>query len=125
MDLRINVYCCHINKLLLSLIILFFMHSLIYASFPIEEINDNTINSFLSEDKKDDEPSISIYILRGVLFFSILISGLYFLFRSWWRAWRNQVKWVRILTYVVLGILSLVLLLSIFFGIVGVYNPGG
>ena len=101
------------------------MHSLIYASFPIEEINDNAINSFLSEEKNDDDPSISIYFLRGVLFFSILIPGLFFLFRSWWRAWRNQVKWVRILTYVLLGILSLVLLLSIFFGIVGVYNPGG
>ena len=101
------------------------MHSLIYASFPIEEINENSINNFLEVDNKDDEASLSTYILRGVLFFSILIPGLYFLFRSWWRAWQNQVKWVRILTYVVLGILSLVLLLSIFFGIVGVCNPGG
>ena len=119
------MYYCYIKKSLLFLIILLFTQNLIYASFPIEDINDNAINSFLSEDMKDDEPSISIYILRGVLFFSILITGLYFLFRSWWKAWRNQVKWVRILTYVVLGILSLFLLLSIFFGIVGVYNPGG
>ena len=119
------MYYCYIKKSLPSLIILFFMHSLIYASFPIEDINENAINSFFSEDNKDDEPSLSIYILRGVLFFSILIPGLYFLFRSWWRAWRNQVRWVRILTYVVLGILSLVLLLSIFFGSVGLYNPGG
>ena len=119
------MYYCYIKKSLLSLIILFFMHSLIYASFPIEDINENAITSFLSEDNKDDEPSLSIYILRGVLFFSILIPGLYFLFRSWWRAWRNQVRWVRILTYVVLGILSLFLLLSIFFGSVGLYNPGG
>ena len=119
------MYYCYIKKSLLSLIILFFMHSLIYASFPIEDINENAINSFLSEDNKDDEPSLSIYILRGVLFFSILIPGLYFLFRSWWRAWQNQVKWVKILTYVVLGILALVLLLGVFFAIVGVYNPGG
>ena len=119
------MYYCYIKKSLLSLIILFFMHSPIYASFPIEDINDNSINTFLIEDNKDDKTSLSVYVLRGVLFFSILIPGLYFLFRSWWRAWRNQVKWVRILTYVVLGILSLVLLLSIFFGIVGVYNPGG
>lgn len=119
------MYYCYIKKSLLFLIILFFMHSLVFASFPIEEINENAIISFFSEDNKDDEPSLSIYILRGVLFFSILIPALYFLFRSWWRAWRNQVKWVRILTYVVLGILSLVLLLSIFFGSVGVYNPGG
>jgi heme/copper-type cytochrome/quinol oxidase subunit 3 len=119
------MYYCHIKKLLLFLIILLFIHSLIYASFPIEEINENAINTFLYEENKDDEPSLSIYILRGVLFFSILIPGLYFLFKSWWRAWQNQVKWVKILTYVVLGILSLVLLLSIFFGSVGLYNPGG
>ena len=119
------MYYCYIKKSLLFLTILLFTHSLVYASFTIEEINENAINSFFSEDNKDDEPSLSIYILRGVLFFLILIPALYFLFRSWWRAWRNQVRWVRILTYVVLGILSLVLLLSIFFGSVGLYNPGG
>ncbi|MDC0028872.1 hypothetical protein OAJ32_00010 [bacterium] len=63
--------------------------------------------------------------MRGILFFSILFTSLYFLIRSWVRAWKNQVRWVRILTYVVLGIISLILLLAVFFGIVGVYNPGG
>ena len=119
------MYYCYIKKSLLSLIILFFMHSLIYASFPIENINENAINSFFSEDNKDDDPSLSIYILRGVLFFLLLLPGLYFLIRSWFRAWKNQVRWVRILTYVVLVILSLILLLAVFFSIVGVYNPGG
>ena len=104
---------------------MFISNCLIYASFPIEDINDNPINTFLIEDNNDDEPSLAVYVLRGVLFFSILITGLYFLFRSWWRAWKNQVRWVRILTYVVLAILTLILVLSIFFGIVGVYNPGG
>ena len=66
------MYYCYIKKSLLYLIILFFMHSLIYASFPIEDINENAINSFLSEDNKDDEPSLSIFILRGVLFFQFL-----------------------------------------------------
>ena len=84
-----------------------------------------TINTVLTQDNKDDEPSLSVYILRGILFFSILITSLFFLIRSWVRAWKNQVKWVRILTYAVLGILSLILLLAVFFGIVGVYNPGG
>ena len=37
----------------------------------LEEINENTINSFFSEDNKDDEPSLSVYIFRGVLFFLI------------------------------------------------------
>tara|TARA_Y100000385_G_scaffold4139_1_gene4514 strand:+ start:491 stop:796 length:306 start_codon:yes stop_codon:yes gene_type:complete len=101
------------------------MKSLIYASFPIEDINDNKINSILIEDSKTNKPSISVYLLRGFLFFLILIPALYFLFRSWWRAWKNQVNWVKILTYIVLGTLSLILLLSIFFAIVGVYNPGG
>ena len=119
------MYYCLIKKSLFFLILFFFSNCLTYASFPIEDINDNPINTFLIEDNKDDESSLYVYVLRGVLFFSILIPGLYFLFRSWWRAWQNQVKWVRILTYVVLGILSLVLLLSIFFGSVGLYNPGG
>ena len=119
------MYYCYIKKSLLFLIILFFSHSLIYASFPIEDINENAINSFFLEDNKDDDTPLSIYILRGVLFFSIFVPGLYFLIRSWFRAWKNQVRWVRILTYVVLGILALILLLSVFFGIVGVYNPGG
>ena len=119
------MYYCYIKKSLLFLIILFFTYSLIYASFPIEDINRNATNIILTEDNKDDEPSTSVYILRGVLFFLILVPGLYFLFRSWLRAWRNQVKWVRILTYVVLGILTLVLLLGVFFGVVGFYNPGG
>ena len=104
---------------------MFISNCLIYASFPIEDINDNQINTFLIEDNKDDEPSLSVYVLRGVLFFTILIPGLYFLFRSWWRAWENQVRWVKILTYVVLGILALVLFLGFFFAIVGVYNTGG
>ena len=43
---KINMYYCYIKKSLFSLIILFFMHSLIYASFPIEDINENAINSF-------------------------------------------------------------------------------
>ena len=119
------MYYCYIKKSLLFLIILFFSHSLIYASFPIEDFNEKTINTVLSQDNNDDDTPLSAYILRGVLFFSILLPGLYFLIRSWFRAWKNQVRWVRILTYVVLGILSLILLLSIFFGIVGVYNPGG
>jgi heme/copper-type cytochrome/quinol oxidase subunit 3 len=110
---------------LLFIIIFFFTNSLIYASFPIEYSNEFTINSVLSEDNNDDDTPLSVYILRGVLFFSILLPGLYFLIRSWFRAWKNQVRWVRILTYIILGILSLILLLSVFFGIVGVYNPGG
>ena len=52
------MYYCYIKKSLLSLIILFFMHSLIYASFPIEDINENAINSFFSEDNKDDDEMV-------------------------------------------------------------------
>ena len=119
------MYYCYIKKSLLFLIILFFTCSFIYASFPIEDFNENTINTVLSQDSNDDDTPLSVFILRGVLFFLILLPGLYFLIRSWFRAWKNQVRWVRILTYFVLGILSLFLLLSVFFGVVGVYNPGG
>ena len=119
------MYYCYIKKLLLFLMILLFTNSHIYASFPIEDFNEKTINTVLSQDNNDDEPPLSGYILRGVLFFLILLPGLYFLIRSWFRACKNQVRWVRILSYVIIVIFALILLLSIFFGIVGFYNPGG
>lgn len=119
------MYYCYIKKLLLFLTLIFLTNTLIYASFPIEDFNEKTINTVLNQDNNDDEPPLSIFILRGVLFFLFLLPGLYFLIRSWIRAWKNQVRWVRILTYVVLVILSLILLLAVFFSIVGVYNPGG
>ena len=96
-----------------------------YASFPITESNTEILKTIISEDTEEDEPSLLVYILRGILFFSILGFGLYFLIRAWRRAWRDEVKWVRIFTYVILGVLSLMLLLGVICGTVKggcVYN---
>jgi len=51
-------------------------------------------------DDEEDEPSLLVYILRGILFFSILGFGLYFLIRASRRAWIDDIRWVKILTYI-------------------------
>ena len=113
------------KRLLLFSIILITLANVSYASFPITESNTEILKTIISEDTEEDEPSLLVYILRGILLFSILGFGLYFLIRAWRRAWRDEVKWVRIFTYVILGILSLMLLLGIICGTVKggcVYN---
>ena len=113
------------KKLILLLITLTTLITVSYASFPITESNTEILKTIISEDTEEDEPSLLVYILRGIFLFSILGFGLYFLIRVWWRAWRDEVKWVRIFTYVILGILSLMLLLGIICGTVKggcVYN---
>ena len=112
------------NSLLIFLC-LFSLNTLTYASFPITESNTEILKTITSEDAEEDETSLLEYILIAILFFSILGFALYFLIRAWWRAWRDEVKWVRIFTYVILGILSLMLLLSVICGTVKggcVYN---
>tara|TARA_B110000881_G_scaffold170026_1_gene153627 strand:+ start:221 stop:454 length:234 start_codon:yes stop_codon:yes gene_type:complete len=68
---------------------------------------------------EEDEPSLLVYILRGILFFSILGFGLYFLIRAWRRAWRDDIKWIKILTYILLFSVLLMLLLSFILSISG------
>ena len=106
-------------------LILLCLPIIIFASFPI--IENNTYELLLSENiqNDDDEPSIFVYILRGSLVVSVLGFLAYFLIKFLWRAWRNKLRWVQILTYIVFGFLALLLLIGIFFSIVGVYNPGG
>ena len=89
-----------------------------YASFPVTESNAEILNTILSEDTEEEEPSLLEAILMGILAVSILGFASYFLIRAWWRAWRDEVKWVRIFTYVILGILSLIILLGVICGTV-------
>tara|TARA_B110000914_G_C15201144_1_gene326264 strand:+ start:221 stop:457 length:237 start_codon:yes stop_codon:yes gene_type:complete len=70
-------------------------------------------------DDEEDEPSLLVYILRGILFFSILGFGLYFLIRAWRRAWRDNIRWIKILTYILLFSVLLMLLLSFILSISG------
>jgi len=92
------------------------LNTLTYASFPITENSNsdisNTINSQM--DDEEDEPSLLVYILRGILFFSILGFGLYFLIRACRRAWIDDIRWVKILTYISLATLLLYLLFGVF-----------
>lgn len=83
-----------------------------YASFPVVESNAKIL-AIDSEDDEDYEPSILEAILMGVLAVSILGFAAYFLFRSWWRAWQDNIRWVKILTYIftVLFLLFLILVL--------------
>ena len=87
-----------------------------FSSFPTKENGaydiSNTINFQI--DDEEDEPSLLVYVLRGILFFSILGFGLYFLIRAWRRAWRDDIRWVKILTYISLAALLLYLLLGVF-----------
>ena len=110
-----------IKKLLIILLCLFSSSTLTYASFPITENSNldisNTIN--FQMDDEEDEPSLLVYILRGILFFSILGFGLYFLIRAWKRAWRDDIRWIKILTYILLFSVLLMLLLSFILSISG------
>ena len=105
------------------LLILLYLPIIGFASFPIIENNTYELLSF--ENIQNDEPSIFVYVLRGSLVVSVLGFLAYFLIKYWWRAWKNKLRWVQILTYIVFGFLALLLLIGVFFSIVGVYNPGG
>ena len=110
------------KKLLLLLITLTTLTNVSYASFPIAENNTVLITAnFEDPDEEEEDPSwwILIYILN----FIIVVGGFFLLLRTWWRAWRNRVRWVRILTFIVLGFLALIIILGIICSSVGcIYN---
>ena len=81
------------KKTLIILICLFSLNTLTYASFPITKYStsdiSNTINFQMDEE---DESSLLVKYLRAILALVILVFGTYFLFRAWWRAWKDDVK---------------------------------
>ena len=109
------------KKLLIVLLYLFSFNTLTYASFPITENYTETLEilSLEEDDDGDDEPSLIEIILGGILFLLIPAFGLYFLIRAWWRAWKDDVKWVKILTYILLVPVLLILLLGFILAISG------
>jgi len=110
------------KKLLIILVCLFSFNSLTYASFPITESSSSDVSSAISFQMAgdgDDGPSLIEYIIGGILFFLIPAFGLYFLIRAWWRAWKDDVRWVKIVTYILLVTVVLSLLLSLIFYLEG------
>ena len=58
------------KKLLLILLCLFSLNTLTYASFPITENSNSDISNTINfqMDHEEDEPSLLVYILRGIFF---------------------------------------------------------
>tara|TARA_B100001142_G_scaffold243167_1_gene242322 strand:- start:128 stop:469 length:342 start_codon:yes stop_codon:yes gene_type:complete len=98
------------KNLLFILITLITIANVSYASFPVVESNAKIL-AIESEDDQDDEPSLLEAILLGVLVVSILGFAAYFLFKAWWRAWRDNIRWVKLVTYILLGFFLLFLIL--------------
>ena len=83
------------KNLLFILISLIIVANFSYASFPVTESNAEILNTIVSEDTEEDEPSLLEAILMGILVVSILGFALYFLIRTMWRAYRRDVPWVK------------------------------
>ena len=110
------------KKLLIILLCLFSLNTLTYASFPITENStsdiSNTINFQMDEE---DAPSLLVQYLLAILSLAILGFGTYFLFRAWWRAWKDDVKGVKILTYIIFTFLLILIIGSFTGGLAGGY----
>ena len=108
------------KKLLLILICLFSTNTLTYASFPVTEDSYSDISSTISfqmANEEDGEDEIKWWLL--IPFLVALGFGVYFLIRACWRAWRDNIRWVKILTYIFLVPLLLYLLLLVFLVSIG------
>ena len=101
------------KKTLIILLCLFSLNTLTYASFPITENStsdiSNTIN--VQMDEEEDESSLLVEYLLAILSLAILGFGTYFLFRAWWRAWKDDNKGVKIVTYIIFTFVLLILLI--------------
>ena len=110
------------KKLLIILLCLFSLNTLTYASFPITENStsdiSNTINAQMDEE---EESSLLVEYLLAILSLAILGFGTYFLFRAWWRAWKDDVKGVKILTYIIFTFLLILIIGSLTGGLAGGY----
>tara|TARA_B110000263_G_scaffold104423_1_gene91182 strand:+ start:119 stop:460 length:342 start_codon:yes stop_codon:yes gene_type:complete len=111
------------KKLLLILLCLFSLNTLTYASFPITENSTSDISNTINfqMDEEEDEPSVLVQYLLAILLLAILGFGAYFLFRAWWRALKDGVLGVKILTYIIFAFVLFVIIGSLTGGLVGGY----
>jgi uncharacterized membrane protein YciS (DUF1049 family) len=112
------------KKLLLLFITLTILANVSYASFPVTKNNTVLTTNFVIDDGEEgEEPSLIVLILRGLLVLAVLGTALFFIVRTWWRAWKRKVKWVRILTKVILILGGVIALLGIICSFEGcIYN---
>jgi len=112
------------KKLLLLFITLTILANVSYASFPVTKNNTVLTTNFVIDDGEEgEEPSLIALILRGLLVLAVLGTALIFIVRTWWRAWKRKVKWVRILTKVILILGGVIALLGIICSFEGcIYN---
>ena len=101
------------KKILIILFCLFSLNTLTYASFPITESSSSEVE--IAQEVLDDNDTASEKLIQyiSMLIFAI---GFYFLFRAWWRAWRDDIRWVKILTYSIFTFVLLILLIPLLFG---------
>ena len=100
------------EKLLLILLCLFSFNIITYASFPITENSSSDISnaiSFQMAEEEEGEDGVKWWLL--IPFVVALGFGAYFLIRAWWRSWRDDIRWVKILTYILLVLFLLFLIL--------------
>ena len=108
------------KKLLLILIYLSFLNILSYATFPITENRSSDISnatSFQMADEEEGDDGVKWWLL--IPFVVALGFGAYFLIRTWWRSWKDDIRWVKILTYILLVPLLLSLLFFVFLVSIG------
>ena len=110
-----------LKKLFFLLLILLTIIDVIYASFPITEDNTGLTVQKLLIDEEEKEDGIKWGLL--ILVLSALGFGAFFLIRAWWRAWKDDIRWVKISTYILFGLLLLLLIIVVLDNTVGlVYN---
>ena len=101
------------KKTLIILLCLFSLNTLTYASFPITDSSSSEVE--IAQGVFDDNDTASEKLIQYISML-IFATGFYFLFRAWWRAWRNDIRWVKILTYSIFTFVLLVLLIPLLFG---------
>ena len=109
------------KKTLIILLCLFSLNTLTYASFPITENSTSDISNTINfqMDEEEDESSLLVEYLLAILSLAILGFGTYFLFRAWWRAWKDGVLGVKIVTYIIFAFVLFVIIGSLTGGLAG------